>query len=106
MVTLFQTSFSSTSIITLTILWILGEHPALQTKLRAELVSDLADDGPYLDAVFREGVRLSKLSSIGREAMEDTTLPFGRPVTLTDGRIIHELLLRTSPYSLAFAGWR
>lgn len=94
MVTLFQTAFSSTSQITFSTIWYLAEAPASQATLRAELLSNPADDGPYLDAVFKEGVRVSRLASIGREAMEDTVLPLGQSVTLSDGSVVNELPIR------------
>ncbi|KAI0368653.1 cytochrome P450 [Pilatotrama ljubarskyi] len=85
------------------VLYLLAMHPAIQDKLRAELVDAherYGDNIPYdelmqlhyLDAVCRETLRLHAPSTmVFREAFEDTILPLMTPIRTVDGRHVNEI---------------
>ncbi|KAI0671637.1 cytochrome P450 [Trametes maxima] len=82
---------------------LLAEHPAVQSKLRAELLEaheqygeDIPYDElsrlPYLDAVCRETMRLhSPIIFTTREALHDSVLPLSEPVRGLDGTPVTEI---------------
>ncbi|KAK7038695.1 hypothetical protein VNI00_010579 [Paramarasmius palmivorus] len=85
-------------------LLLLAENPAVQTRLRKELVEarqenqglDLGYDElvsiPYLDSVCRETLRLyPPIPRLMRTAIKDTVLPLSTPVTGVDGSVITEI---------------
>ncbi|RPD54881.1 cytochrome P450 [Lentinus tigrinus ALCF2SS1-6] len=73
-------------------LFLLAQHPEVQEKLRQEILEasngggDLGYDTlvslPYLDAVCRETLRLSRA---------DAVLPLSQPVRGLDGKMMHEI---------------
>ncbi|RPD55331.1 cytochrome P450 [Lentinus tigrinus ALCF2SS1-7] len=87
------------------ILHLLAQNPAVQDKLRAELLiataggtADLDYDGlmnlPYLDAVCRETLRVyAPVDATGRVAAKDLVLPLSAPVRGRDGVMISELVV-------------
>ncbi|RPD54893.1 cytochrome P450 [Lentinus tigrinus ALCF2SS1-7] len=74
-------------------LFLLAQHPEVQEKLRQEILEasngeDLGYDTlvslPYLDAVCRETLRLTR---------EDAVLPLSQPMRGLDGKMMHEILV-------------
>jgi len=81
-------------------LFALATSPSVQAKLRAELRGCLTDtpdfdtlnDLQYLDAVFREALRLySPVSSTQRVATKDDVIPLGESVLDKKGRVMTEI---------------
>ncbi|KAJ7668015.1 cytochrome P450 [Mycena rosella] len=85
-------------------LWELARNPAIQDRLRAEILScgrDLSYDDiqklEFLDAVVKEGLRLHPASpQTERLALEDDVIPLSNPVTgiggafrIRKGQVIH-----------------
>jgi len=88
------------------ILHLLALHPAVQDKLRQEIIEarkerqgeNLSYDElvalPYLDAVCRETLRLyAPVATLMRKAREDTVLPLSRPVRGVDGKDVTEVFI-------------
>ncbi|RDX45658.1 cytochrome P450 [Lentinus brumalis] len=92
----------TTSTATTWCLHALTQDPAIQTKLRAELLS-VPTDMPsmddlnalsYLDHVVRETLRLySPVTITSRVAQTDDVLPLAEPITDRAGNTLHELAL-------------
>jgi len=107
----------STAIAVTWCLHILSQHPEIQDRLRAEIMSapadaatssrrnstssvsstssvmqaDTIDALPYLDAVLRESLRVSPpVHGTVRVATTDDLIPISSPVVLRNGKIIHE----------------
>ncbi|KAI0328399.1 cytochrome P450 [Cubamyces sp. BRFM 1775] len=81
-------------------LYALSQRPAIQQKLREELLSvdtdtptmDELNGLPYLDAVVRETLRLhSPVTFIVREAKKDDVIPLSEPYTDRYGRVHKEI---------------
>ncbi|KAM5545857.1 hypothetical protein V8D89_000895 [Ganoderma adspersum] len=89
------------------ILNLLAKNPAVQERLRAEIVeaqggpgsdSDIPYDDliklPYLDAVCRETLRLyAPISYAPRVAVKDTVIPLATPIRGRDGTIMNQLVV-------------
>ncbi|KAE9382819.1 cytochrome P450, partial [Gymnopus androsaceus JB14] len=88
------------------ILHLLALHPAVQDKLRQEIIEarkerqgeNLSYDElvalPYLDAVCRETLRLyAPVATMMRKAREDTVVPLSRPVRGVDGKDVTEVFI-------------
>lgn len=107
----FMFAGSDTSSLTLTwTLLLLAQHPAVQDRLRVELLniapisnfSDLTEeevqsvyakvsDSPYLDNVIRESIRvIPALHSSIRVATQDDEIPTMYPVHSHDGKVIED----------------
>ncbi|KAJ7806108.1 cytochrome P450 [Mycena olivaceomarginata] len=113
--------FAGSDSTALAITWclhILSQYPEIQSRLRAEIISapaldtatsskrnsissvsstssvmqaDTIDALPYLDAVFRETLRISPpVHGTVRVATTDDLIPISSPVVLRDGKIIGE----------------
>ncbi|EIN13011.1 cytochrome P450 [Punctularia strigosozonata HHB-11173 SS5] len=86
-------------------LHMLSQRSDVQAKLRAEIVEaragreeDLSyeelDTLPYLDAVVRETLRLQVTVSLCNDrAQKDMVLPLHKPITATDGTLLHEIAI-------------
>ncbi|KAK7038699.1 hypothetical protein VNI00_010583 [Paramarasmius palmivorus] len=85
-------------------LLLLAENPAVQSRLREEIIEarqenqgeDLGYDElvslPYLDSICRETLRLyAPVPRLMRTAVKDTILPLSTPVIGTDGSVITEI---------------
>ncbi|KAI0760059.1 cytochrome P450 [Fomes fomentarius] len=87
---------------------VLAHRPEVQQRLRQELLDATTGTGrslsdfdydsytnlPYLEAVVKETIRMyPAFSLIPKVAEVDTVLPLGRPVTGTDGKPVHELIV-------------
>ncbi|KAJ7151604.1 cytochrome P450 [Mycena filopes] len=113
---LFAGSDSTAIAITWT-LHLLSQHPEIQDRLRAEIIAAPASDAstskrnstssvsstssvmqadtiealPFLDAVFREALRVSPpVHGTVRVATADDLIPVSSPVVLRNGKVIHE----------------
>ncbi|RXW14175.1 hypothetical protein EST38_g11675 [Candolleomyces aberdarensis] len=86
------------------ILFILGQHPEVQEKLRAELRDafkgqeeldhDTLASLPYLDAVVKESMRVyPPLPFISREATRDANLPLQKPVISEEGKPVDSVFV-------------
>jgi len=82
----------------------LALHPDVQEKLRSEVLAFAkANEGiscqrlmelPFLDAVYREIVRLyPPVHVMNRETQDNVVLPVGRPIADTNGRTVREIAL-------------
>lgn len=78
-------------------MYALARKPEIQRRLREELLAvstdkpslDVLNALPYLDLVTREVLRLhTVVAFIPRQAMEDDTIPLGKPVLDRNGKII------------------
>ncbi|THV07127.1 cytochrome P450 [Dendrothele bispora CBS 962.96] len=101
---LFAATDTSSSAI-LRILFLLAEHPDIQTHVRQEIFEAKSQSGvnnnipyekllslPWLDAVYRETLRLHPPASyVDRVALEDTVLPLAFPFMGYDGKKINEV---------------
>ncbi|RPD74079.1 cytochrome P450 [Lentinus tigrinus ALCF2SS1-7] len=89
-------------------LLLLGDHPAVQEKLRKEILEACDGDSdesgrldydrlvnlPYLDAVCRETLRLhSPVTHVFRETVKDAVVPLSQPIRGVDGQMVHELVI-------------
>ncbi|KAF8169834.1 cytochrome P450 [Mycena galopus ATCC 62051] len=81
----------------------LSRNPAMQTKLREELLQlsgdptweELTNHGSFLDAVTCEILRLHPpLSEIQRMAAEDDMLPLTAPIRTADGKLTDSVFVR------------
>ncbi|KAH9936146.1 cytochrome P450 [Fomitopsis serialis] len=97
------------------ILHLLAQNPAVQKKLRQELLSAGAADGmpyddlnrlPLLDSVCRETLRVyPPVTTLYRAATQDTVLPLSEPIFATDGTRMDEIpLVKGSQVILGFLG--
>ncbi|KAJ7593938.1 cytochrome P450 [Mycena floridula] len=85
----------------------LCRQPEIQTRLRREVremelkvkargdtsftMNDI-ESMPYLNAVVKESLRFNPVAPIThRQANQDDVLPLSKPITLTNGKIVHEL---------------
>ncbi|KAI0073887.1 cytochrome P450 [Panus rudis PR-1116 ss-1] len=85
------------------VLHLLGRHPDVQEKLRAEIrearskaSGDVPHDElmalPYLDSVCRETLRVySPVSFTNRYAYKDTVLPLSKPIRDINGNLLQEI---------------
>ncbi|KAA1470689.1 cytochrome P450 [Dentipellis sp. KUC8613] len=101
---LFAATDTSSSAILRTI-QLLSEHADVQAALRDEITAAKEEGGgeiaydkllalPWLDAVYRETLRLYPPAGfIDRMALQDTVLPLAFPITGRDGTPLHELVL-------------
>ncbi|KAF8162511.1 cytochrome P450 [Mycena galopus ATCC 62051] len=81
----------------------LSRNPAMQTKLRKELLQsggdptweELTIHGSFLDAVTCEILRLHPpVAEIQRMAAEDDILPLNAPIETADGKLVDNVFLR------------
>ncbi|ORX39248.1 cytochrome P450 [Kockovaella imperatae] len=103
-ITTFMLAGNETSSTSLTwILYLLCQHPEIQTKLREELAAVESERPsheeiaalPYLDAVVREGLRLlPPATSTIREAKQTTVVPLGTPIRGRDGKMMDTVTLQ------------
>jgi len=102
---LFAATDTSSSAILRTLL-LLAEHPEIQTRVRQEIMEAKSKSGrkdfpyeklsalPWLDAVYRETLRLHPPASyVDRVALEDTVLPLAFPFAGCDGQKITEVFV-------------
>ncbi|WWC89837.1 uncharacterized protein L201_004765 [Kwoniella dendrophila CBS 6074] len=83
-------------------LYQLATHSPVQDTLRSELLGygdnlpfEQIDELPYLDAVVKEILRINpSLPGTVRQAQQDDIIPLSEPVTLTNGKVVHELNIR------------
>ncbi|EJD37313.1 cytochrome P450 [Auricularia subglabra TFB-10046 SS5] len=84
-------------------LYSMSLSPDVQEKLRQEILQvgtetpslDTLNSLPYLDNVVRETLRLHSVATfVGREAVQDDIVPFGRPVLDRDGNEHTQLKLQ------------
>ncbi|KAI0763487.1 cytochrome P450 [Trametes elegans] len=102
MVTMSFAAMDTTSNVLSQILHILAQRPAVQDRVRAEILearhegNDIPYDElvalPYLDAVCRETLRLHPPATfIFREAQRDMILPLSEPIRGVDGALMSEI---------------
>ncbi|KAF9561005.1 cytochrome P450 [Agrocybe pediades] len=103
-ITMFIMSGSETTAQTMShALWELARNPAVQAKLRKEIMSfhlglsydDMQRRTPYLDAVCREVLRLYPAGPyMERVSIKEDRLPLRFPITMRDGTKINEVHIR------------
>ncbi|PPR00377.1 hypothetical protein CVT24_004439, partial [Panaeolus cyanescens] len=86
-------------------LWLMAKNPSVQSQLRDELREVQRKSGgdipydelvslPLLDAVCRETLRLyTPVSFLTRQPVQDIHLPLSKPVQLTNGQTVSEILV-------------
>ncbi|KAF7288326.1 Cytochrome P450 [Mycena chlorophos] len=84
-------------------LYALTQHPDIQAKLRAELLSVQTDTPtmdelnalPYLECFVREASRLyAPVLGTGRNAVKDDVVPLGTPITDTKGNVVDSIRVK------------
>ncbi|KDQ07704.1 hypothetical protein BOTBODRAFT_648039 [Botryobasidium botryosum FD-172 SS1] len=93
-----------TTAVTLSLMLLtLARNPAIQTKLRKELLEfpteptydDFATKLPYLDAVIKEGIRMFPAGpSTERIAVEDDVVPLRQSIKTPGGKVLTSLRIR------------
>ncbi|THV04401.1 cytochrome P450 [Dendrothele bispora CBS 962.96] len=84
------------------VLHLLSIRPAVQDRLRQEIIEARSGNGdipydqlvslPYLDAICRETLRLyCPVPHVFRTAQQDMILPLSKPITGVDGTVISEI---------------
>lgn len=100
----------TTSAATAWCLFALSNNPAVQDKLREEVLGlptdapgmDELDELPYLDSVVREMLRLySPVTITNRVAIEDDIIPLNEPFTDRKGRM-HESITYVSAFATSY----
>ncbi|KAH9927286.1 cytochrome P450 monooxygenase [Fomitopsis serialis] len=99
MSTLVAAAMDTTSNSLSRVMQILSENPAVQQKLRAEIIEASQGEDmpyerlmqlPYLDAVCRETLLSARIEP-SRRAVRDTVIPLSRPIHGTDGKLVTEI---------------
>ncbi|KAJ7851523.1 cytochrome P450 [Mycena olivaceomarginata] len=105
----FVAGFETTSGTINFILHDIARHPHFQTKLREEILAAdssevaIVESLPYLDAVTREGLRLTPITrETHRVAMHDDVIPFKNPVTLRNGDTVTALPVKAGDGFIPF----
>ncbi|KAF8558177.1 cytochrome P450 [Imleria badia] len=116
--TIIFAGFETTATAVCRILWILASRPAVQARLRSEVLVakqnyaashditgpweevglpyDLLMGLPYLDAIVRETLRVHPPTSLlSRTVREDTVLPLHRPIKSVSGEMLSKIAIPT-----------
>ncbi|KAJ3966774.1 cytochrome P450 [Lentinula raphanica] len=104
--TLIFAAMDTTSSAMARLLHLLSQRPEVQNKLRQELIEAKSRNGgqdftykeltdlPYLDAVYRETLRLySPVSIVSRVARKDAVIPLHKPIIGLDGTKMQEVAI-------------
>lgn len=99
--TVIAAGYDTTGISVSCSLFALARNPAIQTKLREEVLAYHSDSPsmeelialPYLDIVVKETLRLHPaITAVHRVALKDAIIPLSKPILDKNGNEVHELL--------------
>ncbi|KAF4603148.1 hypothetical protein EYR38_003553 [Pleurotus pulmonarius] len=96
----------------------MAQHPETQQRLREEIWAKQSDLGreieagdidsmPYLQAVVKESLRYHPVLPVThRDATREDVLPLSKPITTTNGKVLHELPIpKGQKLTLSIAGY-